>query len=51
MDRSHVKDILPKRLNEYMLEAESDLKLTEMNIKEKCLLRSSYAAKWLRYRI
>lgn len=49
MDRSHVANILPKRLNEYMLEAESDLKLTEMNIKEKCLLRSSYAAKWLRY--
>lgn len=49
MDRSHVLNILPKRLNEYMLEAEADLKLTEMNIKEKCLLRSSYAAKWLRY--
>lgn len=49
MDRSHVANILPKRLNEYMLEAEADLKLTEMNIKEKCLLRSSYAAKWLRY--
>jgi hypothetical protein len=49
MDRSHVQGILAKRLNEYMLEAEADLKLTETNLKEKCLLRSSYAAKWLRY--
>jgi hypothetical protein len=49
MDRSHVDDILPKRLNEYMKEAEEDLKLNELNLKEKCLLRSTYAAKWLRY--
>lgn len=49
MDRTHVANILPKRLNEYMKEAEEDLKLTEMNLKEKCLLRSTYAAKWLRY--
>lgn len=49
MDRSHVEGILNRRLNDYMLEAEQDLKLTELNIKEKCLLRSSYAAKWLRY--
>jgi hypothetical protein len=49
MDRSHVDNILPKRLNEYMKEAEEDLKLNELNLKEKCLLRSTYAAKWLRY--
>jgi hypothetical protein len=49
MDRSHVQGILAKRLNEYMLEAEEDLKLTETNLRDKCLLRSSYAAKWLRY--
>lgn len=49
MDRTHVANILPKRLNDYMKEAEEDLKLTEMNLKEKCLLRSTYAAKWLRY--
>ena len=49
MDRSHVKNILNKRLEEYMLEAEEDLKLTDANLKEKSLLRSSMAAKWLRY--
>ena len=49
MDRSHVQGILAKRLNEYMLEAEEDLKLTETNLRDKCLLRSSYAAKLLRY--
>jgi hypothetical protein len=32
-----------------MLEAEQDLKLTDDNIKEKSMLRSSLAAKWLRY--
>ena len=49
MDRSHVLNILPKRLEEYMREAEYDLKLDEMNIKEKALLRSSLGAKWCRY--
>ena len=49
MDRSHVANILPKRLNEYMLEAEQDLKLNEQNLREKAMLRSSLAAKWLRY--
>ena len=49
MDRSHVENILPKRLNEYMLEAEDDLKLNEKNLHDKAMLRSSLAAKWLRY--
>jgi hypothetical protein len=49
MDRSHVTGILNKRLNEYMLEAEEDLHLDENNLRDKALLRSSYAAKWLRY--
>jgi hypothetical protein len=49
MDRSHVAGILNKRLNEYMLEAEDDLRLDENNLRDKSLLRSSYAAKWLRY--
>jgi hypothetical protein len=49
MDRTHVANILPKRLEEYMREAEHDLKLTEMNIKEKAMLRSSFGAKYLRY--
>lgn len=49
MNRNHVQNILPKRLNEYMLEAEEDLKLNEQNLREKAMLRSSLAAKWLRY--
>ena len=49
MDRTHVQNILNKRLEEYMQEAEEDLKLTDANLKEKSLLRSSLAAKWLRY--
>jgi hypothetical protein len=49
MDRSHVKDILNKRLEEYLLEAASDLKLTETNIKDKSLQRSALGAKWCRY--
>lgn len=49
MDRTHVKDILPNRLEQYMKQAEQDLKLTQMNIKEKALLRSSLGCKWTRY--
>jgi len=49
MDRSHVNGILSKRLDDYMVEASNDLSLTEMNIHEKSLLRSSYGAKWCRY--
>lgn len=49
MDRSHVKNILPKRLEEYMQEAEYDLHVDEMNIHDKVLLRSSLGAKWCRY--
>ena len=49
MDRTHVKDILPNRLQQYMKQAEQDLKLTQMNIKEKALLRSSLGCKWTRY--
>ncbi len=49
MDRTHIQNILSKRLEEYMLDASNDLKLTEMNIKEKSLTRASLAAKWCRY--
>lgn len=48
-DRSYVKDILPTRLQNYMAQAESDLKVTEMNLKDKTLARSSLGAKWCRY--
>lgn len=50
MDRSHVENILSKRLEDYMNEASSDLRLEESNIKEKSMLRSSLGAKWCRYR-
>ena len=50
MDRSHVENILSKRLEDYMNEASSDLHLEESNIKEKSMLRSSLGAKWCRYR-
>ena len=48
-DRSYVKGILPNRLESYMQEAENDLKITEMNLKDKTLSRSSLGAKWCRY--
>lgn len=48
-DRSYVKGILPKRLEAYMQQAEADLKVTEMNLKDKTLSRSSLGAKWCRY--
>lgn len=48
-DRSYVKGILPQRLQAYMQEAEQDLKITEMNLKDKTLSRSSLGAKWCRY--
>lgn len=48
-DRSYVKGILPKRLQAYMQQAEADLKITEMNLKDKTLARSSLGAKWCRY--
>lgn len=50
MDRTYLQGILNKRLENYMDEASNDLKLTEMNIKEKSLLRSSLGAKWCRYK-
>ena len=50
MDRTYLQGILNKRLEDYMEQAASDLKLTEMNIKEKSLLRSSLGAKWCRYK-
>lgn len=50
MDRTYLQGILSKRLEDYMQEASSDLKLTEMNIKEKSLMRSSLGAKWCRYK-
>lgn len=49
MDRSHVKGILPQRLEDYMREAQNDLKVDQINIKDKVLLRSSLGAKWCRY--
>jgi hypothetical protein len=49
MNRDHVEGILAKRIEEYMREAEADLKLREEGLKEKAMLRSSLAAKWLRY--
>ena len=49
MDRSYAKNILPGRLEAFMAQAEADLKVTEMNVKEKTLLRSSLGAKWCRY--
>lgn len=48
-DRSYAKGILPKRLQAYMQQAEADLKITEMNLKDKTLSRSSLGAKWCRY--
>jgi anion-transporting ArsA/GET3 family ATPase len=48
-DRSHVDDILPSKLEEYMKEFEEDMKLNDGNIHEKTLLRSSIAAKWCRF--
>lgn len=50
MDRSHVQNILSKRLEDYMNEASNDLKLTDQNLHDKSLLRSSIGAKWCRYR-
>ena len=50
MDRTYLQGILNKRLEDYMEQAANDLKLTEMNIKEKSLLRSSLGAKWCRYK-
>ena len=49
MDRSHVQNILSKRLEEYMLEASNDLRLDELTIKDKALSRSALGAKWCRY--
>lgn len=48
-DRSYVKNILPTRLQNYMQQAENDLKVTEINLKDKTLTRSSLGAKWCRY--
>lgn len=48
-DRSHVDNILPSKLEEYMKEFEEDMKLNDGNIHEKTLLRSSIAAKWCRF--
>lgn len=48
-DRSYVKGILPQRLEAYMQEAEQDLKVTEINLKDKTLSRSALGAKWCRY--
>jgi hypothetical protein len=48
-DRSHVENILPDKLENYMKEFEEDMRLSENNIHEKSLLRSSIAAKWCRF--
>lgn len=49
MDRSHVDNILPQRLDDYMKEFEEDMNLSEINIHDKTLSRSGIAAKWARY--
>jgi len=49
MDRSYVNGILPKRLDEYMLEATNDLTINEQNLHDKTFLRPALGAKWLRY--
>ena len=49
MNRAHVENILPQRLDDYMKEFEEDMKLTEVNIHDKTLERSGIAAKWARY--
>ncbi len=49
MDRSHVKNILSERLENYIKEFEEDMALDESNIHDKTLSRSGIAAKWARY--
>ena len=49
MNRDHVKDILPEKLENYMKEFEEDMKLNEDNIHDKSMQRSAIAAKWARY--
>ncbi len=49
MDRSYVSGILNKRVEAYLLEAQKDLKITDANIHDQTLLRSSYGCKWTRY--
>lgn len=49
IDRSYAKDILPKRLEKFIEEFEEDMKVTEVNIHDKTLLKPSIAAKWARY--
>lgn len=49
LDRSYAKDILPERLEKFMQEFEEDMKVTEINIHDKTLLKPSIAAKWARY--
>ena len=49
MDRSHVENILPTRLESYIKEFEEDMQLDESNIHDKTLSRSGIAAKWARY--
>ena len=49
LDRSYAKDILPIRLEKFMQEFEEDMKVTEVNIHDKTLLKPAIAAKWARY--
>lgn len=49
MDRSHVENILPDKLEAYIKEFEEDMILREDNLIEKSLSRSAIAAKWARY--
>ena len=49
IDRPYAKDILPERLEKFMKEFEDDMKVTEINIHDKTLLKPSIAAKWARY--
>ena len=48
-DRSYADDILPQKMENYIKELESDLKLSETNIHEKTMLKPGIAAKWARF--
>ena len=51
MDRSYVNGILNKHVEEYLQEASNDLRITDANIHDKTIMKSSYGAKYLRYEL
>lgn len=51
MDRSYVNGILNKHVEEYLQEAAADLRITDANIHDKTIMKSSYGAKYLRYEL